>query len=191
MAMIVDTRDELSRSSGDCLVKDMLRAGMIVPGEKVLDFGAGEGRLAIPLSAYCSVKVVDAEHERLERLKQIGFEVAVEDEEFDLAIAFFVLQHQSLANARELTTRLSRRVKRFVFTYPTYEILEFRPKTDLEWVPLAEMVQQPVPDCNDLSGVCHESEIRSLFKGSGFDVRTLRYIETSTGNHERLREIRR
>lgn len=172
-------------------MREMLKHGLITPGEKVLDFGAGNGRLAIPLAKHCEVKVIEANPQRLAHLKRIGLKEADEDERFDVAIAFFVLQHQSLATARELTAMLARRAQRFVFSYPTYELLAERRKSKLKWVPLAEMKQRPVPDCNHESALCYESELPMLFEGSGFDVTALRYVRLSHLGYERLREIRR
>jgi 2-polyprenyl-3-methyl-5-hydroxy-6-metoxy-1,4-benzoquinol methylase len=164
---------------------------LIIPGEKVLDFGAGGGRVAIPLAKRCEVKVLEVHPDRLRHLKRIGFSEAEDGEQFDVAVAFFVLQHQSLATVRELTAMLSRRAERLIFTYPTYELLEERPKSKLKWVPLAEFVQRPVPDCNHESALCHEEELPMLFEGSDFDVTTLRYVRLSHLGYERLREISR
>lgn len=186
---IIDKRKPKTAKTGDAFARMLFKKGLIKPGDKVLDFGAGSGRVAVPLSKQCSVKVMESNQSILANLLGCGFKQPAPGEKFDVAIALFVFQHNTLERVRALTHSLSYMTKRLIFTYPTHELLAKRPGNKLKWVPAAELPEQPVPDCNHLSGVLHEAELPTLFETSEFDTDTLRFVVAPAMGHERIREI--
>lgn len=187
---IIDKRTPKTANSGNALARFLFNKGLIKPGEKVLDFGSGSGRVAVPLSKQCTVKVIEGNEGCLANLLDCGFERPEPGEKFDVAMAFFVFQHNTLEKVRAITHSLSYMARRLVFTYPTHELLALRPGNKLKWVPAAELKEQPIPDCNHLSGVLHEAELPTLFETSEFDVSTLRFVVAQAMGKERVREIK-
>ena len=158
---------------GERLVSRLLESGCIKPGTTVLDYGAGLGRIAIPLSRFCDVRVYEPHEASLRHLTRNGLSDEFA-EEHDVALCLHVLQHLSLVDAREVLTQLSGLADRLLFTYPTYEqVARCTGITSDQFIPALEMVTDP--DCS-ASGILPVAAFGVLMDGTGWDVMTCREV---------------
>jgi len=122
----IDTLKELD-VYGQRWVDKMLEDGIIEPGIKVLDYGAGLGRLSIPMQkAGILVTAVDRRRDMRDYLVKNDIRTflaedlkKIEGEYFDMAIAMYVFQHMSRDVAREIIRQIANVTHLLYFTIPT------------------------------------------------------------------------
>ncbi len=104
--------------------------GLVWPGLRILDVGAGLGRLAIPLQAMgCRVHAVDSREDMVDHLRNAGVEATLGDgvpgdlepDSYNLVLAMHVFQHQGRQHVERLLQSMCRVAPRLLFTLPTAE----------------------------------------------------------------------
>lgn len=117
-------------ANGQSWVRSLHADGLVVPGLRVLDIGAGLGRLSIPLQAMgCTVHAVDSRADMVAHLRAAGIDArqgegvpdVLEDDSYDLVLAMHVFQHQGRHHVQRLVHRMSCVAPRLLFTLPTVE----------------------------------------------------------------------
>lgn len=128
--------------SGQRWVKWLRDEGIVTPGLGVLDFGAGLGRLSIPLrDVGCQVTAIDRRDDMVAYLKEHDIRTlqaedasVVQGGRFDLAIATYVLQHMGRLRARAIVEQISKVTDRFYFTVPlTPNAPSYHPEQGSAW----------------------------------------------------------
>ena len=109
---------------------NLVAEGLIRPGLRIVDIGAGLGRLAIPLQDMgCHVHAVDSREDMVQHLRNAGVEATLCDgvppdmmpDSHDLVLAMHVFQHQGRHHVERLLQDMSRVAPRLLFTLPTAE----------------------------------------------------------------------
>jgi len=117
-------------ANGRIWVNSLNADGLVVPGLRILDIGAGLGRLSIPLQAMgCTVHAVDSRADMVAHLRACGIDAqqgdgvpdALDDDSYDLVLAMHVFQHQGRQHVERLVQRMSYVAPRLLFTLPTVE----------------------------------------------------------------------
>lgn len=120
------------RKSGKLWVSWMLENGMLKPGMKVLDFGAGVGRLSVPMAeAGAQVTAIDRRDDMITYLTSCGVEcfqsedaLPVMGKSFDFAIATYVFQHMGRLRARHIIEQIGLVTDKLYFTIPVISYWE-------------------------------------------------------------------
>lgn len=108
-------------TSGKSWVQKLTSQGIIKPGMRILDYGAGVGRVAMHLD---NVLAVDALPEMVAHMQDKGINAVQADNlsevsgEFDLIMAFFVFQHMGFNRVREFCDVASKKTNKILFTVP-------------------------------------------------------------------------
>lgn len=120
--------------SGKRWVEQLIDKCIMSPGMRVLDFGAGLGRLSIAMrDKGMDVTAIERRPAMVEFLKENKIRVIqsddmekVIDEKFDLVTAMFVFQHMGKKRAQDLIYQASLISDRLLFTIPTVSFFEDR-----------------------------------------------------------------
>jgi SAM-dependent methyltransferase len=147
--------------------------GLVTPGLRILDVGAGLGRLAIPLQAMgCTVHAVDARADMVEHLEAAGVEAmhydgvpdALGTDSYDLVLAMHVFQHQGRHHVEALLKSMHRVAPRLLFTLPTAEAYAHRLPADYV---LGHGTTERFVNC-ERSFTYLEAEVPQLLHGCGY-----------------------
>jgi ubiquinone/menaquinone biosynthesis C-methylase UbiE len=169
--------------------------GMIKPGMKVLDYGAGLGRLAIPFSKIATVKALDVNPDMVEYLNEHGVEASVASDcegvegTFDFVISCYVFEHNMIEDVQKLIQQMSKITDVLYFTYPTIEVFNgvfpnnYQHYKELERLPLIENTQT--------SRMMFHRELPILVEGSTFDSNSLTWIKDIGANLFRVSKRRK
>jgi SAM-dependent methyltransferase len=166
--------DELYEN-GRKWVDKLFELGIVKEGDRVLDFGAGVGRVSIPLKARgCIVTAVERRPNMVRMLRDsdiLTIEASdmsevrcMEGEELDLIIASYVFQHQGLSHVQELVAQASELSNKLLFTIPTFEYWKGKPPYKLLG---KDSTDERFEACEE-SFVYYEKEVWSFLKDSAY-----------------------
>jgi SAM-dependent methyltransferase len=155
-------------------------------GQSLLDYGAGLGRLSVPLTrrGYSVVAVDECPHMR--RCLTGGgvtvyppgvLDVVTSGLQFDVAFCCYVLQHNPPSMVRTIIDRIGQHADRLLFTVPT------RDDADM---PLGFVPPSMVPDVvsgerEALSAMYRTTDVPLLFTDTVWDVATLEKLPIGGG----------
>lgn len=177
-------------SNGWQTASNLIDAGYIDASDKVIDYGAGLGRVAVPLRTLgIDIRCYEPHKESAEVLNSKGLRVEPDPrgkltlldryEPADVSLCLFVLQHLSLADAFDAVRACSMLSDRLIFTYPTYEqIARCDHLTSNDFVPARTM--ETSEDCSR-SAIMPIAYFGVLFYHTQFDVMTLREVQDVVG----------
>lgn len=161
--------------SGRRWVDLFIKKGIVEKGMRVLDFGAGLGRLSIPLHrAGIDVVALERRTAMVEYLINRGIVVrsgedmrALSGEHFDVVIAAFVFQHMGKKRAMELICQAAKISDVLYFTIPTTSFYESH---DIENPYIIEVGQSDRELFVDTEcSYCYKDEdVPTLIEGSDF-----------------------
>jgi 2-polyprenyl-3-methyl-5-hydroxy-6-metoxy-1,4-benzoquinol methylase len=168
-------------ASGSRWLEAFQRLGYLKPSYRILDFGAGLGRISIPFSKACRELVaIDGNPNMVAVLKEHKIKAFLGDNcdmvkgPFDFIVTSYVLQHIPWGKTIDLIGQFSKLTDVLFFTYPTYERCEKR-INDTYTAP-EKAGDLPVEESHNCSRIIHLADIGKLFVKSDFDVRTLKPI---------------
>ena len=180
---------EQLHAAGQQWLPILKRQGLLKDDDRVLDYGAGLGRLAVPLmNAGLDITAAD-ECPRMrqfldwrniptltpQQVPQIG-------RRYDVAMCCFVLQHNPWDAARDIVARLGVAARRLVFTVPTVSQWRMMGRDVPEsYVNPAAITDRAVGHREEMSALYSDDDVRALFAGSRWDVSTLRRVDGMHG----------
>jgi len=170
--------EELQKS-GENWLKMFLENGWIKKGYRILDYGAGLGRISIPFSKIADVTAVDGNKEMVKFLKSKKIKASclsnLDDlnfnKKFDFIISIYVLQHIHFPNAQKLVTKMAELTDTLYFTYPIEE--DGCPDSYINY---KQSYEVPVEDSSDVSRKMKLEELPILFEHSDFDPNTIKRL---------------
>jgi len=191
--------DQLVRIVGSRLtsVEDVQRIGekwfnffvshnMIKPGMRILDYGAGLGRLAIPFNKIAKVVALDVNPDMVAYLKEHGVEAYLATDcnavqgPFDFAISCYVFEHNSVEDCQTLVKQICKLTDIFYFTYPTVEA--FDSKFPPGYAYYKQIEKLPLLVNTQTSRMMYYRELPLLLKGSTFDPNSLYWVKDIGAN---------
>lgn len=171
--------------SGQKWVKDFQKKGFLKPGQRILDFGAGLGRISIPFSKVCKeVVAIDGNPEMVAYLQKAGVNATLGTDctgvtgKFDFIITAYVLQHMIWDKAIDLVGQFSKLTDTLFFTFPTHE----RCNADVNKRYLSPEAAKdlPVTESHNYSRILYHKDLYRLFVKSDFDIKTLEVLYTGS-----------
>jgi len=169
--------DDLVKS-GQYWLNYFTKHGLIEMGDRILDFGAGLGRISIQFSKVADVYAIDGNEKMVEFLLEKGIKAEVgsdckklvdNKEWFDFVISPFVLQHIHFPEAQKLVGQISKITDRFFFTYPIME-----DGIENNYVHYTKSKKVLLLKSHDVSRTMKLEELPELFKLSDFDTKTIK-----------------
>jgi SAM-dependent methyltransferase len=160
-------------ANGERWVQHVRNAGLVRPGMRILDLGAGLGRTAIPLQRMgCTVHALDRRADMVQHLLSHGIQAlqreaivpADHPEPYDMVLALHVFQHQGREHVVQLLREIAAVSPRLLFTLPTVEA--YRGKLPHDYV-LREGSTERFADC-ETSFTYRESRVPVLLRDGGF-----------------------
>lgn len=166
------------RKSGENWYKYFTDNSLLKDGYKILDYGAGLGRVSIPFSRISNVTAIDGNPDMVEYLKENGIMAylssncdPVMDQKFDFVISNFVLQHMHFPDAQNLVSQISNITDTFYFTYPIIE------DGGLDsYIYYKDSYKVDLLESHDISRKMHIYELPILFEKSNFDTKTIKRL---------------
>ncbi len=166
------------KKSGENWFDYFTKNSLLKEGQRILDFGAGLGRVSIPFNRLADVVAVDGNPSMVEYLKENNIEAYLSNncefligEKFDFVISNFVLQHMHFPEAQLVVSQISKITNTFYFTYPIIEdggCDSYMHYKDSYKVDLLES--------HDYSRKMHLNELPELFELSDFDTNTMKRL---------------
>ena len=160
--------------SGKKWVARLQELNIIKAGTKVLDYGAGVGRLSKAMQeAGCDVLGVDRLPDMVsylmsQSIKAIDDQTFKEiDEKFDFAIATYVLQHMGIDKARDVIKEIGRVTDTFYFTVPELSIYKDSGMPENYMLGIESSGDEVFNEC-EKSFYYRNEDIDILFEGCGF-----------------------
>lgn len=160
-------------ANGRRWTKLLRKEGLVAPGMRILDLGAGLGRLSIPLQAMgCTVHAVDSRADMVAHLRAAGIEARqcngvpdmLEADSYDLVLAMHVFQHQGRHHVEKLVQRISHVSPRLLFTLPTVEAYGKHLPPDYV---VDQGTTERYVDC-ERSFTWHEADVPGLFHSTTY-----------------------
>ena len=155
-------------------VSDFKNNGCVKDGDRILDYGAGMGRLSKYFNEFCEVVPIDANPGMVEYMKSIGLNPLLRNDcsrvkgRFDFAISLYVLQHIPFKKSQKIIGQISKLTDVFYFTYPLDFISDSYYYYKQEPKPLEDIY-----NCSHVSRSMSEKELGVLFEKSSFNIDTL------------------
>jgi len=185
------------RKNGNLWFKIFKEEGILREGMKILDYGAGLGRLSVPFSEMAKVVATDPNEKMVEYLESVGIEAykrkdcrMLKQKDFDFILSAYVFQHIPLELTQRITRQMAKFSNKLYFTFPTYEMFEKlgrdipinydRPKEKDE----DELNEFGTHDFGSI--ILNEKELKILFDKSDWNTRTIKQV---TDKIENLFEI--
>jgi len=173
VASKAETIEELE-ISGENWKRMFIENGFLKEGDKVLDYGAGLGRVSIPFSKIAKVIAVDGNREMVEYLKSKGIDASLKlDKEldFDFIVCAYVLQHIHFPEAQELAKVFSEISPRLYFTLPIID-----DGVDDSYIHYSKSFYVPIEESSNVSRSMYLKELPILFEKSKYNPKTIRRI---------------
>lgn len=166
------------RKSGENWYNYFTQNSLLEKGHKILDYGAGLGRVSIPFSRIADVTAIDGNPSMVEYLRENGIKAhfsnncdPVMGERFDFVISNFVLQHMHFPDAQDLVSQISKITDTFYFTYPIIEdgVMD-------TYIYYKDSYKVDLLESHDVSRKMHLHELPILFEKSNFNTNTIKRI---------------
>lgn len=125
----IDNVDDLQKN-GQLWLRVFKEAGIITSNTRMLDYGAGLGRISIPFSSICKVTAVDGNLEMVKYLRKAGISAKTCRDgknltgTYDFVMVAYVFQHIPTELTRKILGRLALMAPTLYFTFPTFELFE-------------------------------------------------------------------
>jgi len=166
------------KKSGENWFDYFTKKSLLKEGQRILDFGAGLGRVSIPFNRLAHVVAVDGNPSMVEYLKENNIEAYLSNncefligEKFDFVISNFVLQHMHFPEAQVVISQISEITNTFYFTYPIIE----DGGCD-SYMYYKDSFKVDLLESHDYSRKMHLNELPELFELSDFDTNTMKRL---------------
>jgi 2-polyprenyl-3-methyl-5-hydroxy-6-metoxy-1,4-benzoquinol methylase len=164
--------------SGDNFAKKFSELGILKPNMKILDYGAGVGRMAIPFNRIANVTAIDGNPKMVKYLTENGILAfcgddctSVINKTFDFAMSMYVLQHIHFPKSQEIVRQISKITSTFYFTYPIIEM-----NAPESYMHYTDSYDIDVLESHHYSRKMSEKDLPKLFEKSQFNSNTIKNI---------------
>ena len=164
--------------SGDAWVVLLRNKGIITKTDKILDFGAGVGRITIPLKADgFNIEAIERQEQRVKYLEDNGVVAfksetfsPVQDKRYDMVFANFVFQHMGRGMITKLFKQASEITDKLYFTIPTIDFCKgiYGDKLPGSYQNYDGNKDTKIFEWCDVSYVYSEGEVQKFKDGSSF-----------------------
>lgn len=163
--------------SGNNWLEYFVKNRLIKEGYRVLDFGAGLGRISIPFNKVANVIAVDGNPKMVQFLKDNNIEAFLDTncerfigkEKFDFVVSSYVLQHIHFPEAQEIVRQISEITDKFYFTYPIIDLYD-----EPTYVHYTKSKKVGLLDSHDVSRKISLADLPKLFETSKFKPETIK-----------------